>query len=603
MCGIAGIFNFSSKRKIKEEALKKMIFSLRRRGPDEEGIFMDERILMGCRRLSIIDLKTGHQPIANEDKTLWLVFNGEIYNFCSLREELVKKGHRFATKTDSECILHLYEEKGENCLGKLDGMFAFALWDAKKEKLFLARDRLGKKPLYWAFSQDCFLFASEVKGILTFPGFKKEIDENSLANYFFYGFVPSPASIFKKIYKLSPGYFLTVEKNGLMKEKKYWEIDYSFQGEEDDEEVIKKAEKYLQAAVEKRLMADVPLGIFLSGGIDSSLVVATMAKIINPKDIQAFTIGYKEKKFDETFWAEKVAKFLGINHRLKLFSLNEVFDLLPKIGDFLDEPVADPSILPTFLVSLFARENGMKVVLSGDGGDEAFGGYPKYLAHWFLRWSRLEKIPLSWLAPIFSGKWSDFFRYANIPLPLRNQLWISHFPPERILKLIGGKPSFAPIERIQKDFNGKNVLDLAFFLDQKLVLPDLYLAKVDRASMAASLEVRCPFLDQKLVEFSAKIPFTQKLKGFKNKYLLKKMALRFFPAKIVARPKMGFGIPLSSWIKDPRSKIFKLISLEKLKKSGLLNAQIVDDIIKYGRSEQIWSLLIFELWREKWLKN
>ncbi len=603
MCGICGILEFNSKKAVEENALRAMNQTLVHRGPDDWGIYLKENVGLGNRRLSIIDLATGHQPIHNEDRSLWIVSNGEIYNFQKLREELEKRGHQFYTRSDTETVLHLYEEEEEECLKKLDGMFALAIWDEKKKYLFLARDPLGKKPLCWAIFGNKFIFASEIKGILAYPGFKKELDSKSLAKYLLYGFIPAPATIFKGIRKLLPGHFMVVGKNSKIKEEKYWELDYSSKIEDlSREEIKKKVVVLLQEAIKKRLISDVPLGVFLSGGVDSSIVVALMTKIISPSQIQAFSIGFKEKGFDESPYAKLVAKHLGIDHHLKIFSQEEISEQVLKIVQFLDEPMADPSLLPTLLLSSFTQK-GVKVALSGDGGDENFAGYPKYLAHWFLKKTSIHRLPLYLLANLFSGKIKTFLRYSSYPLHLRNQLWISPFSLQEVENLTGKKMElFEDIRRYHKAFNGKDALDEAFFLDIKLTLSDLYLVKTDRASMATSLEVRCPFLDRKLVEFCAQIPARLKLKGFKTKSLLKEIAGEFLPREVVFRPKMGLGIPLARWLqKELKPLVSESLSLQKIKKEGILNPEKVERTLNRNNPHQIWTLLVFEQWLERWM--
>jgi len=604
MCGIAGILKFNGKEQIKEESVRKMVKTMICRGPDDKGFYFENFLGLGHCRLSIIDLTSGHQPIYNEDKSLQIVYNGEVYNFAYLRQSLKSKGHQFYTQSDTEVILHLYEEKGENCVKDLDGVFAFAIWDKKKQQLFLARDPLGEKPLHWALFNNQFVFSSEIKGILAHPGFKKEIDRQSLNKYLFYGFVPAPATIFSGIKKLLPGYLMTVDFKGHIKEKKYWEFDYSRKIKEFNPQLIKKKTvDLLKKAVEKRLIADVPLGVFLSGGVDSSLVVAMMSQILPPSQIQAFSIGFKEKDFDESIYAKKVAKHLGIKHHLKIFSQKEVLNLIPKVADFLDEPMADPSILPTFLLSQFTRQK-VKVALSGDGGDENFGGYPKYLAHWFLQKTCIEKFPLFLFSRFFEGKKSDFLKYGSSPLYLRNQFWVSHFDLSRVERLTGGKVDLSDLERYHQIFNGKNNVDEAFFLDQKTILPDLFLVKTDRASMAASLEVRSPFLDKELTDFCSSLPFSLKLKGFRTKNFLKEIALDFLPKEVILRPKMGFGVPLKKWFKhELKALIGKELSFSKIKKEGFFNPVEIQKILKENKTIQIWNLFVFERWYQKWLKN
>lgn len=602
MCGICGIFDFSQK-KVNKEELVKMCRTLEHRGPDDEGFYISKNIGLANRRLSIIDLGKGHQPICNENEKIWITFNGEIYNFIKLREDLIKKGHHFYTKTDTEVIVHLYEELKEKCVNKLEGMFAFGIIDQKNKKLFLARDPLGEKPLFWTVFDNKFIFSSEIKGILAYPGFRKEINDEALREYLLYGFIPSPKTIFRGIRQIPPGYFLSVNETGEVKEEKYWEIDYSKKNSGGEERIIDEAKIILERSVEKMLVADVPLGVFLSGGVDSSLVTALMAKILGPKKVWGFTIAFREESVDESAYARIVAKYLGIKHNLKIFSQQDLLVLLPRVAETLDSPIADPSILPTFLLSGFVK-NYVKVALSGDGGDENFAGYPKYLAHYFLTKTSVNKLPNLHTTASRLGKMGKFLDYISYPLHLRNQLWISHFSPEEIEKLTGKKVNFSEIEDRHKIFNGEERLDEPFFLDQKLTLPDLYLVKVDRASMANSLEVRCPFLDKNLVEFCAKIPFGIKLKGFKTKSLLKKIALQYLPAEAILRPKKGFGIPLRKWLKkDMQPALRDVFSSSEAKNRGILSQKEVEDFLLKGTPSQIWSLLVLELWCQRWLKN
>lgn len=603
MCGINGILELNSHKKVAHEIIAKMNKAIFHRGPDEEGYFDGGSIGLGSRRLSIIDIASGQQPIFSENNELVIVFNGEIYNYQVLKQILLRKGHRFKTNSDTEVILHLFEEEGENCVKKLDGMFSLAIWNVKKRELFLARDPLGKKPLFWAIVENKFIFSSEIKGLLSHKDFKKNIDEESLAKYFLYGFVPAPASIFKNIQKLLPGHFLTVDSIGNLKTKKYWELNYGVKEEFLDEKSLEdEIIKYLEKAVEKRLVTDVPIGVFLSGGIDSGLVTAMMRNFISPSKIDAFSIGFEEKDYDESSLAGSVAKKLEVNHHLKIFSKKDLLSLIPEVIDILDEPMADSSILPTVLLSRFTREK-VKVVLSGDGGDENFAGYPKHLAHFLLEDFWLKKLPLSLFSSYFSGKSALFLTHANRELYLRNQLWINPFSQDEVEKLIGIKPTFTDLERYHADFNGRGA-DEAFFLDQKITLPDLYLVKTDRASMASSLEIRSPFLDKDLTMFAAKIPLKAKLKSFKTKSLLRNIARKYLPSEVIYKPKKGFGVPISLWLKGKEgNKILGILLKEKIKKEGILDCKVVEGIVKSGNAQKIWALLVFEWWQKKWLKN
>lgn len=577
MCGICGIFDLKEKA-VSLPVLKEMTNLLRHRGPDEEGYYCRGNVGLGSRRLAIIDLKSGYQPIHNEDKSLWVVFNGEIYNFPGLKASLEKKGHKFYTKSDTECLVHLYEEDGLDFVKKLDGMFALAIWDEKEKKFVLARDPLGKKPLYWTRFEDKIIFASEIKAILSYPGFRKIADQTAIDKYFFYGFVPAPATVFQGIKKILPGHRLEFNQKGEVIDRQYWEIDYrqkltGLSFNEIEEEVT----KLLFQAVEKRLISDVPVGLFLSGGIDSGLVGAIMSRFVISKRIAAFSIGFGREKEDETILAGKTSDYSGFKHNIKHFSVKDAADLLPQLIQIMDEPMGDPSILPTLFLSLFAGQS-LKVVLSGDGGDESFAGYPKYLAHQFLGnpfWGPVLKNIPAWL---FKGNKRLFFQYAKLPLYLRNQLWISSFTKKAGLK---------DLENLHRQFPGKETLDEAFFLDQKLTLADLYLPKLDRASMSASLEVRCPLLDKNLVAFMAKVPGRIKLANRITKSLLRKIAAKYLPAEVISQPKKGFGIPLKKWLTE----------LQPILKEYLSER----DLVENKDSMDVWRLLTYRIWQKNWL--
>jgi len=425
MCGIAGFVGQGN-----EEILKKMTGSLERRGPDSEGFFIKDGIYFGHRRLSIIDLATGHQPIFNEDKTISIIFNGEIYNFKDLRKQLEKRGHKFYTQSDTEVIVHLYEDKGEDFLKELNGMVALALWDDKKEKLILARDRLGEKPLYYSFLGGKLIFASELKAILVHPQIKRELDFYSLAKYLNYEYIPFPQTIFKNIYKLGPGEYLIYQK-GILEKKKYWDIGfnsklknrdsiYGSEGEEEnevlfanqnskllEEEAMKGLEEHLERSVKMRLVSDVPLGIWLSGGIDST-AIAYYAQKNSPTPIKTFSIGFTDLSFDESKYARQAAEFLKTDHYEKVLTPRDCLDLIPQIFEFLDEPLADASIVPTYLLSKFTREK-VKVALGGDGGDELFMGYPTFQAHQLAK--IYQKLP--------------YFLRKNLITPIVNHLPVS----------------------------------------------------------------------------------------------------------------------------------------------------------------------------------
>lgn len=413
------------------------------------------------------------------------------------------------------------------------------------------------------------------------------IDRQSLAKYLFYGFIPAPVTIFKGVTKPLA--------------KKYL-LDYSSKLSWSQERFIQETETILLETTKKCLkkIKNYPLGIFLSGGLDSSLVTMMLSRLISRSKIIAFSICYQEKKYDESYYAKIVARKYGLEHQLITFFPHQAVSLLKQIINFLDEPMADPSLLPTYLAFAQARKK-VKHAFLGDAGDENFAGYPKYLAHWFLLKTGLNKLPLFLLADLFSGKWKSFFHYAHYPLYLRNQFWVSVFSPRQVYELCGHKVVLADLEKYHRLFKGQDSLDEAFFLDQNLILPDLYLVKTSAAAKATSLKIHCPFSDKSMFKFSCQVPSSQKLKGFKTKSILRTMALKYFPKKLVMRPKTGFGLPLESWLKNElKPLVLKELNLQKIKKEGFFNSQAVAQTLANGTTQQIWTLLIFELWLKKW---
>ena len=623
MCGICGILSFDPEKPVDQKVLERMCDVIYHRGPDDNGIFITPKIGLGVRRLSIIDIDGGHQPIHNENFSSWIVFNGEIYNFLELREDLIKTGHHFYTRTDTEVILHLYEEFGEQCLEKLNGMFAFCIYDG--EKLFLARDRFGEKPLYYAFIDGQFVFGSELKTILQHPLNKKNIDLKSVEKYLFFGHVPAPHTIFEGIKKLPQGSKLVLTKNGKIAIDSFWRMASNPANYVDESKTKQEILESLKNSISHRLISDVPLGIFLSGGVDSSLIANILSGIIPPRMVKAFTIGFEDKRFDETGYAHMVADELGITHEIRVFTKSEVFDVILKIAAFLDEPMADPSIVPTYLLSCFARQS-VKVALSGDGGDELFGGYPKYVAHKYALY--YDKIP-AWLRKftnkiieksqtfpdrLFRPKVKRFLMGLIFPPEVRNYVWIAPFYPSEISLLFGnrinGNALFEDIYLQSKSLNVKNTLDKMMYLDANITFPDLYLVKVDRASMACSLEVRLPFLDEGLVSLSERLPFRMKVKGATTKYILKEAARKLLPAPIIDRKKMGFGIPLSGWFRNELKPFaLEILSEEKIRNAGIFNHEYVKQLLTdhfnevKDNSNKIWALLIFQIWFDKWYKS
>jgi len=624
MCGIAGYSGKGS-----EAVLEAMNTSLKHRGPDDEGLKVfqkkDTSVGIAQRRLSIVDLSpAGHQPMANEKKDVWVVFNGEIYNHHNLRNELQQK-HTFKGKSDTEVIVHLYEEIGEAVFSKLEGMFAIALYDTKKDMLFLARDRMGKKPLYWSLQEGTLLFGSELKALMVHPNFAREIDLNSVNKYFQYEYIPTPHTIFKNTWKLEPGTVL-VWNGKKIRKTTFWEPTFlpkntSF------EKAKEELDEALTNAVSSRLEADVPLGVFLSGGIDSSAVAYYATKTSKHK-VKTFSIGFKEESFDESPYARLVAEHLGTEHHEEILSVQDCLKLIPEIGEYLDEPVADSSIIPTYLLSRFTREH-VTVALGGDGGDELFCGYDTFLAHRLASWYeyvppfvrkliaksvRLLPTSHSNMSLDFKLKKStkDFEGNPNY----RNQRWLGAYGHDERHKLfseevwdaVGHKNVFEDIDRYLKNADSHDRYDELGLVYERMYMIDQVLVKVDRASMMHALEVRAPFLDTHVVDLANHMPSSFKLRGTVRKYILKKLMEGKLPKEIIYRKKKGFGIPIGAWMKDElRPLLEEHLGKTSLDKIGIFNTEYVEKLVQdhvEGKSDnrkQLWTLLVFVLWWERWM--
>ncbi len=630
MCGICG-FCFSDKRPVDFDVLVKMTSVLGHRGPDEEGYHADAGIALGHRRLSIIDLDTGRQPIHNEDETIYVVFNGEIYNFPELKRGLEEKGHRFYTKTDTEVLVHLYEEMGERCVESLNGMFAFAIWDGRQRKLFLARDRIGIKPLYYALDGHTLSFASELKSLLNAPFVDQGLDLESLGLYLTYDFIPAPYSIFKGIRKLPPGHYL-VYRDGQLKEGAYWDLDFKdrWGDKSSEEEICQEIWSRFRKAVRMRLISDVPLGVLLSGGIDSASVIAALREE-GIDDIKTFSIGFEDASFDESSFARRAANFFETDHHEEILDPKKLLDILPTVASLLDEPLADASIIPSFLLSQFTRRS-VKVALGGDGGDELFAGYPTYqafrLAQLYTKlpaWLRRNlverwamKLPVSFNNMSLDFRVKKFIRGVAYPPVIRNYVWLGTFPPEEkegilnkeIRAELGGLDEFSILDSY---LNGKNIdslLGKLLFLDMKLYLQEGVLVKVDRASMANSLEVRVPFLDHHFVDLVTGLPEGFKLRGLTTKYIFKKTMRDKLPREIVFRKKKGFGIPVAKWIAgDLRGLFLEVFSEERIKRQGIFDPTAIQGLLeehltrRVDNRKKLWNLFIFQLWWDNYGKN
>ena len=630
MCGIAGWINLENNRSQnhREAVLHRMCERMKHRGPDSEGLWTDETVALGMWRLSVIDLHTGEQPVYSEDKSIVVVMNGELYNFREVRADLEKRGHKFETQSDTEILPHLYEEYGEAMLEHINGMFAFALWDKRREKLLIARDKFGEKPLYYGVFDGKLIFASEPKVLLANPSVKVEINLDSLRSYLSFDYVPAPNSIYKGISKLPAAHFLSIEK-GEIKTRRYWNLTWEKKETKSLEKAAEELRELLADAVRMRLVADVPLGILLSGGVDSSTVAAFATQFSSEK-VKTFSIGFEEDSFDESKFARQVATHLNTEHYEEKLSVEKAADLISEIGTWLDEPMSDGSLIPTFLLSKFVRKH-VTVALGGDGGDEIFAGYPMYYAHKvaniygkvpsFLRNNLIEPIvnnlPVSNKNLSFDYKAKRFVAASKYDVVTRHHSWFGSFSIDEQQNLLSKDVLAATSDDIYKDAkdllkicDAKNEIEQMQFLDINYYMAEDILTKVDRASMAVSLEVRAPFLDPRVAQFAANIPLEYKLKGSKGKYILKKAVEPLLPKNILHRPKKGFGIPIAEWLKGRLNPLMReLLDAKRLKNQGLFDEKYVQKLIKEHETnvashhKQLWTLLVFQLWYDNFLKK
>lgn len=626
MCGICGLCRFSGLQPDDRATVDRMTQALIHRGPDEDGFYADEFVSLGMRRLRIIDLVTGRQPISNEDGTIWTVYNGEIFNFPSLRQELQERGHVFKTKADTEVIVHLYEEDGPEFVHRLNGMFAIALWDTKKRRLCLYRDRLGIKPLHYCLLPNGIVFASEIKSLLA-AGVPRQIDLEALSQFFSFEYIPAPRTIFQSVSKLLPGHQIICEPDGV-KVERYWDVQFVPDSPPLPEETYgEEIRRRLRQAVAMRLISDVPLGVFLSGGVDSSLVTALM-KEVTTAEVKTFSIGFREKSFNELNYAREVANFLGTNHQEFIVEPRLVKELVPKLMGYLDEPLADASVIPTYLISYLARQQ-VTVALAGDGGDELFAGYDTYkayrLACFYRRVPRFIDRPVRRLVNLlpassrrlsFEFKAKKFLAGIDYPPEIANYIWWGAYPPGEKEKLFS--PDFRqamtanpyePVNFHLKNCSAEDPLDRIFYLDLKLYLQDDLLVKVDRMSMANSLEIRVPFLDYTFVEFAARIPNRLKLKGWKTKYILKKAMEGKLPRSIFHRPKIGFDIPLGAWMRqDLKDFVLDTLSPARIKQHGFFNPSYVEQKLTehfrgiHNHRQLLWPVIIFQFWYDRYYR-
>jgi asparagine synthase (glutamine-hydrolysing) len=634
MCGICGIVNLELQPLAHGGRIDAMAERLYHRGPDSGGKFQLPHIALAIRRLSIIDLETGNQPLSNETGEITLVFNGEIYNYRELCKGLRERGHHLKTHSDGEAIVHLYEELGPDCLRELNGMFAIALWDARARRLLLARDRAGEKPLYYWRDGHTLVFASEIKSLLEYPGISREIDPTALTHYFFYGHFPSPRSVYDSIKKLPAAHRMLVE-GGRVRVDTYWRAQEYLRSPEqrpvtpqEERGLIDELAVRLREAAESRLVSDVPLGVFLSGGVDSSTIVAIMSEL-SPGNINSFSVNFPEKTFNEEPYSTLVAKRFRTQHHVLHADKPSMFQALMTLADHLDEPMADPAVIPTYMISRFAREH-IKVALSGEGSDELFGGYPTYmgarLADYYLRlptvvrrqvFGRLQRfLPVSSSAVPKGLFLRRFLGNAEKKPAERHHIWFGMFNPTELDQLfspdwIGPRPPsseiYSPLARVLEGACFDETVSEMLYLDFRLYLEDNLLVKVDRASMACSLELRAPFLDHRLIEFAEGLPGNLKVRRFQLKYILKKAVERWLPREIVYRQKRGFSVPIASWMRNElRPLLDDALAEEKLRRQGMFNVAFVRQLLnehwagKADHRKTLWTLLCFQLWFDRW---
>jgi asparagine synthase (glutamine-hydrolysing) len=624
MCGIVGKINFQTNEPIISSTIVQMCSTLRHRGPDDEGLYLDGNFGMGMRRLSIIDLSTGKQPIHNEDSSIWTVFNGEIYNYLELRVLLERKGHVFNTQTDTEVIVHLYEDYGKEFVKYIIGMFAIAVWDQRQRELILARDRLGIKPLYYFLDEKCLIFGSEIKAILL-DGITREIDLQALHDYLSLNYIPGSRSIFMNIHKLKPGYILICSTRGVTTEP-YWKLEYKkllINNKRSERSYCEELHELLRTTVSQHLLSDVPVGIFLSGGVDSSSLVALLREV-STQPLETFSLGFEEQSYNELDYARIVAKAFNSKHHELVIKPNAV-ELISDLVHYFDEPFGDSSAIPVYWISKLAREH-VKVALSGEGGDEVFAGYETYtafkIAEIFKRLpailvtrlipSLIRRLPVSHRKVSFDYKAKRFIEGALLSPAMAHYCWKVIFAEDAKAALYG-KDTYGLIEPIAlfrdiyEDCDSQDPLTKLQHVDLQLYLPDDILVKADRMSMANSLEIRVPFVDHRIVEFAAALPSWLKIRGLNKKYILKRTMAPHLPRRILTGKKRGFNVPIPVWLRyELRELVHDTLSPRRIKESGFFNPEAVSALIREHEqmradlSRNIWGLLVFMLWYEKY---
>ncbi len=632
MCGITGWINLKQPKNSNgqnEAVLHSMCEAIVHRGPDSEGLWMDDTVALGMRRLSIIDLHTGDQPVFSEDKSVIVMMNGELYNYREIKADLEKRGHRFVTQTDTEIVPHLYQEYGDDFVDHLNGMFAITLWDTRRKRLVIARDRYGEKPVYYGVFDGKLIYGSELKALLAHPSIKPELNLDALRQYLSFDYIPAPESIYKGISKIPAANILTVE-NGEVKTRRYWNLTFAKNGQPPSlDKAATDLRDLLSDAVRMRLVADVPLGILLSGGVDSS-TVAAFATQHATETVKTFSIGFTEDSFDETRYARQVAAHLGTDHHEEILSVAKAAELISEIGTWLDEPLSDGSLIPTYLLARFVRKH-VTVALGGDGGDEIFAGYPMYFGHKvagayssvpaFIRSGVIEpivkRLPVSTKNLSFEYRAKRFVKSAKYDTITRHHSWFGSFSIDEQLPLLTENvlsqthgDIYAGPRGLLDICDATNEIEQMQYLDMNYYMAEDILTKVDRASMAVSLETRAPFLDPRIGQFAASLPLDYKLRGNKGKYILKKSVEGLLPKSILTRSKKGFGIPIADWLKGSLNPLMHdLLSAERLNDQGLFEVEHVQRLMSEhekgvaSHHKQLWTLLVFQLWHDNFLRK
>ncbi|MEM8638287.1 MAG: asparagine synthase (glutamine-hydrolyzing) [Cyanobacteria bacterium P01_G01_bin.54] len=631
MCGICGVVYADRQRPVAGKLIEAMANTILHRGPDQGGQYVQGPVGLGSRRLSIIDLGNGQQPIHNEDQTVWVVFNGELYNYRELTQSLLRRGHKFYTATDTEVLVHAYEEFGAEFLEYLNGMFAFALWDSPAQRLIIGRDRIGIKPLYYAQHDNALIFGSELKTILTYPQFPRRVDLVSLNEYLSFEYVPTPRSMLQGIAKLPPGHALSYS-DGQLKTWQYWDINLARSENikpKPTSDYAAELVEVLRESVRKEMVSDVPIGVLLSGGLDSSAIAAMMTELA-PGNVKSFSIRFDDPSFDESSYARQMADHLQTEHHELTLTPQLTQDLVPKLATFLDEPLGDSSIIPTFLLSQFTRHH-VKVALGGDGGDELFAGYstlqahrlveyyeqllPSLVRHRLVPWV-VDRLPVSFDNISFDFKVRRFIAGRGIPVLMRHHQWLGSFTLAQKSQLLQPwtqlqeKDTYQVAFEHQQRSQTREALNQLLYCDMKLYLEGDILTKVDRASMANSLEVRVPLLNHTLVEYVAQMPHRLKLRGLTTKYILRRALRDRLPTAILKRGKKGFNMPVAKWLAGPlRPLVEEMLSGDRLNREGFFNTDYVQQLWQEHHQGQkdhrklLWTLLVFELWHQHWLEQ